>query len=141
MAQNIQWTSKVVVDGKTEMSLSRSISVEALDSIKVTILGSGSIDGPDTDREVEVQPSTTDGQVKFLAITSERFGDDANFLSYKVNSSGNPAITLDQPVVLGGEGGVSILDPAPTSLFFSSTFVQDVTIHIVVGRDATPISI
>jgi len=138
MAQNIQWTSNVIVDGSTEMSLSRSISVEALDSIKVTILGSGSVGGPDTDREVEVQPSTTSGQVKFLAITSDRFGDAANFLSYKVNSNASPAITLDQPVVLAGEGGVSVMDSAPTSLFFSSTIVQDATIHIVVGRDATP---
>lgn len=137
MAQNIQWTTKVLVDGSTEMSLSRSISVEALDSIKVTILGSGN-GTPDENREVEVQPSTTSGQVKFLAITADRFGDASKFLSYKVNSSANPAITLDQPVVLAGEGGVSVLDPAPTSLFFSSTYVQDVTIHIVVGRDATP---
>lgn len=138
MAQIIQWTSKVMVDGIAEMSLSRSISVEALDTIKITVLGSGSLGGPDTDKEVEVQPSTTGGQVKFLAITSDRFGDDTNFLSYKVNASGSPAITLDQPVILGGEGGVSILDPAPISLFFSSTIVQDATIHIVVGRDATP---
>lgn len=138
MTQIIQWTSKAMVDGITEMSLSRSISVEALDTIKITVLGSGSAGGPDTDKEVELQPSSTSGQVKFLAITSDRFGDAANFLSYKVNVSGNPAITLDQPVLLGGEGAVSILDPAPVSLFFSSTIVQDATIHIVIGRDATP---
>jgi hypothetical protein len=114
------------------------VSVEAVGTIKATVRGSGTTGGPDTDMEVEVQPSTTAGQVKFLAIASDRYGDDSNFLSYKVNSDANPAIRLDQPITLAGTGAVSALDAAPTSLFFSSTLVQDATIHIVVGRDATP---
>ena len=138
MAQTIQWKSEVTVGGKIEMSLSRSIPAEALDTIKITVLGSGSTGGPDTDKKVEVQPSAIAGQVKFLAITSDLFGDDTHFLTYKVNADTNPPTVLDQPVVLGGEGGVSLLDPSPTSLFFSSTMVADATIHILVGRDATP---
>ncbi|HHM04196.1 MAG TPA: hypothetical protein ENJ19_00445 [Gammaproteobacteria bacterium] len=137
MAQTIQWTSTVVVGGNTAMSLSRAISVEAVDIIKITVRGSGTTGGPDTDKEVEVQPGGA-GQVKFLAISADRFGDDLNFLSYKVNSSANPSFQLDQPITLAGTGAVSALDNAPGSLFFSSTLVQDATIHIVVGRDATP---
>jgi hypothetical protein len=138
MTQNIQWASTVMVGGNTEMSLSRSLSVEAVDTIKVDVRGTSTAGGPDTDKEVEVQPGATAGQVKFLAITSDRFGDNTNFLSYKVNSAANPSLRLDQPITLAGTGAVSALDSAPTSLFFSSTLAQDATIHIVVGRDATP---
>ena len=137
MTQTIQWNAKVTVGGNTQLALSRSISVEAVDTIKVTVRGTATPGGPDTDMEVEVQPGAA-GQVKFLAISSDRFGNDTNFLSYKVNADTNPAFRLDQPVVLAGTGAVSALDSAPARLFFSSTIAQDTMIHIVVGRDATP---
>jgi hypothetical protein len=138
MAQSIQWTGKVVADGKTEMSLTRSISVEAIETIKVILLGSGSTGGPDTDREIEIQPSSTPDQVSFVAIASDSYGDVATHIDYKVNSAANPAIRLDQPVTLIGAGAVSLLDSTLNSLFLTSTLVEDATIHIVVGRDATP---
>jgi hypothetical protein len=138
MAKIIQWTSTVVTDGKTEMSLSRSLSVEAIGTIEVTIRGSGATGTADTDKEVEIQPSTTPDQVKFLAIASDRYGDDSNFLEYKANSAAASPIRLDNPITLAGAGAVSVLDSVLTSLFFSSTMVEDATIQIVVGRDATP---
>lgn len=138
MSQNVQWTSTVVIGGKTEMSVVRSLAVEAVDIIEVTVQGSGAATGPDTDKQIELQPSTIANQVKFLAIASNRYGDDTKFLEYKVNSTGGSAIRLDQPITLAGTGAVSSLDSNVTALFFTSTLVEDATIRIIVGRDATP---
>ena len=138
MAKSIQWTATVQVGGQTELSLSRVTAVEAVDSVDVEILGTADTDGPDADREVEIQPSSLAGQVTFLAISADNYGDDTHFLSYKVNGTGNPSFRLDQPLVLFGSGAVSALDDAPASLFVTSSLSQNATLRVLVGRDATP---
>jgi len=132
MSKVIQWKLNVQVAGGPGISASRSLEVEAYDLISVNVLAITS--PPDTDKAVDVQPGEA-GQVKFLAITSDRYGEG---LTYKVNDAGNPSIALDQPQVLVGEGAVGLLDPAPTKLFFSTTLSQDASVQILVGRDATP---
>jgi hypothetical protein len=87
---------------------------------------------------VGLQPGETAGQVKFLMITAKPYRDSSgNSLTYTVND-GTTGITLDAPQVLVGSGGVALLDSAPKSLSFTSTLSQDVSIQILVGRDATP---
>lgn len=139
MPERINWKMDVQVSGGPKISASQSIAVEAYDSIKVTVLGT--VSGPDTVKEVQVQPGSS-GQVSFLAITSDRYDTG---LTYSVNEDTNPSIVLDRPHILFGQGAVGLLNPdhtddtfAPTSLFFSSTISEDTEIHILVGRDATP---
>lgn len=132
MSKVIQFKFNVQLAEGPGISASRSLEVEAYDLINVNVLSTTS--PPDTDKEIDVQPGGA-GQVKFLAITSDRYGDG---LTYKVNAAANPRITLDQPHVLVGEGAVGLLDPAPTKLFFSTTLSQDASVQILVGRDATP---
>lgn len=122
----------VQIAGGPGISANRSLEVEAYDIINVDVRATAS--PPDTDKEIDVQPGGA-GQVKFLAITSDRYGDG---LTYKVNSAGNPSIALDQPHVLAGEGAVGLMDSAPTKLFFSTTLTEDASVLILVGRDATP---
>ncbi len=133
MSENISWSLNVQVSGGPKISVSQAISVEAYDSIKVTVLGT--TPGPaDSDKEVEVQPGGV-GQVSFLTVTSNRYDSG---LTYKVNSNANPSIVLDKPHILAGQGAVGLLDAAaPTSLFFSSTIAENAEIHILVGRKAT----
>jgi hypothetical protein len=135
MAHSIQWSLSIKINGGPQLSSSKAIDVEAYDSIRVTILGTGNPGGPDVDKEVEIQPGSAGGQVTFLAITSDRYDPT---LTYKVNADTNPAIALDQPHVLVGEGAVALLDPAPTRLFFSSSIAQNTEVQILAGRDATP---
>lgn len=134
MSERIDWVLNVQVSGGPKISASQSIAIEAYDSIKVTVLGTGDPSGADTDKRVDVQPGGS-GQVSFLAITSNRYHSN---LTYKVNSDANPSISLDRPHILAGQGAVGLLDPAPTSLFFSSIIAENAEIHILVGRDATP---
>jgi hypothetical protein len=137
MAHTIQVVTTIKINGSQVTSLSRSIEVEATDSITINVRGTADASGPDTDKEVELQPTSTSGQVTFIGITADRY--DAN-LKYKVNAIGNPEVPLDQPQVLLGEGAVGLLDntEAPTSLFFSSNIAENAEIQILVGRDATP---
>lgn len=126
----IAYQSNVRIPNGPGVSSSRSVEVEAFDLIEVE-LASGA-----ADVEVEMQPGGA-GQVKFLAITSSRYGSE---LSYKVNSAAaTKTHALDQPHLLAGDGAVAMLDAAPESLFMSNAFADaDVNVQILVGRDATP---
>jgi hypothetical protein len=137
MAHSIQVVTTIKINGSQVASFLRDIEVEATDSIAVDVRGTADASGPDTDKEVELQPASTSGQVAFIGITADRY--DAN-LKYKVNAIGNSEIPLDQPQVLLGNGAVGLLDTtaAPTKLFFSSTITENAEIQILVGRDATP---
>ncbi len=137
MAYTIQVVTTIKINGSQVTSYLRDIEVEATDSITVDVLGTADASGPDTDKEIELQPTSTSGQVTFIGITADRY--DAN-LKYKVNATDNSEVPLDQPHVLLGKGAVGLLDTAeaPTSLFFSSTIAENAEIQILVGRDATP---
>jgi len=137
MAQNILWKNTIQVDGGLNISFVRSIEVEAYDSISVEIEGSDDDEGADSGKEIEIQPGEDAGQVKFIAIISDRYDEN---LTYKVNDNevATSAHELNQPHVLAGEGAVGIMDAAPQSLFFTSGIAENANVSILVGRDATP---
>ena len=88
-----------------------------------------------TDLEVNIQPAGA-GLAQFLSITSSAYDST---ITYKVNSAASTdVLPLDGPHLLIGAGAVSLLDEEPTALFFSNSSGADVTIDILVGRDATP---
>jgi len=126
----IAYQATVAVPNGPSISSSRSVEVEAFDLVEVELAAGAA------DVEVEVQPGAA-GQVKFLAVTSTRYGPE---ISYKVNSaSATETHSLDQPHVLAGEGAVSMLDAAPEKLFMSNASTDtDVTVQVLAGRDATP---
>lgn len=127
MPNNITWKVQASVAGGPSTSSSQSIPIEAYDRIEVEV------EDGDTDEEVEIQPGGA-GQVRFLQITSTTYGSN---LSYKVNATVNPPHELDRPLVLAGDGAVGLLDPAPTSLFFTNSLGSSATVHVLVGRNAT----
>ena len=92
-----------------------------------------------SDQPVELQPSESAGQVKFLLVASDWYGE---VLAYKVNSDTGTSFELDEPHVLTGEGATAMLDPVPKQLFFSNTTseagARDANVQILVGRDVTP---
>lgn len=135
MPEKIHVTIDVQVVGGPKLSVSLEQEVEAYDKIQV------SVEKNATNKEVELQPSSSSGQVKFLMISltdSNNYGDQ---VTYKVNSSDPSAqtIPLDAPQVLIGAGGVKmLLDAPPQSLFFTNNLNEDISVQILVGRDATP---
>lgn len=128
MAETITYSVSVQVVSGPKISASSSVSVEAYDKTSVTIAAG------DTDTEVNIQPGGA-GLASLVVITASEY--DAT-LTYKVNSDTGTEIELDGPHVLVGAGAVALLDPAPASLFFSNGLTEDVTVSVLVGRDATP---
>ncbi len=139
MTEKITYSINVQVADGPRISESRTLELEAYDKIHLDL-------SSDATNEVEVnlQPGG-EGLAKFLVITASCYGDK---LTYKVNEAAdtnNPdpdLIPLDGPQLFAGEGAVDLLASSPTEpptkFFFTNSTGEDVTIQILVARDATP---
>ena len=127
MTETIKYSLNFQVVGGTSVPISSEVAVDAYAKIQVAVPAGT------TDLTINLQPDG-DNLAEFLLIKSSVYGDD---LTYKVNTSTTP-IVLDGPHVFIGNGAVSILDASPTQLLFSNGLTGDVTIDILLGRDATP---
>ena len=123
----ISWRLDVSVAGGPSAVVAQSVSAEAYDKIVVEL-----VDGA-PEQTVEIGAAT--GDVLLLLITSTEYGSD---LSYKVNATGNPAHVLDGPLHLAGSGAIDLLGFSPTALLFTNSLGTNVTVEILVARDATP---
>ena|SRR2546423_5850467 len=131
MAQIIV-SANVVVPNGPSFAFSQTLEVEAYDRIDVSVPAAPAT----TNKKVELLGGT--GEVQFIAITSDWFGDD---LTYKINSNAAATVArkLNQPHLFVGTGAVSLFDAAPKTLFFSNAAPgQDANVQILIGRDATP---
>lgn len=130
MAETITWNHVVQVGTGVQVSTSQAVPVDAYDVVEVE-LADGS-----ADVEVQVQPGSSPGLVKFLAITSSAYHAA---LTYAVNGAGATPRMLDAPHIFAGPGAIELLDATPPeTLFFSNATGADVVVKIVAGRDATP---
>lgn len=134
MAEKINVTLNVQVVGGPRISSSLNGEVEAYDKIDFTV-GAG-----ETDIGVDVQPSAA-AQIKLLMIglsDPKQYGTE---VTYKINDTTATATTvkLDAPQLFMGKGAVGLLGLTdPTRLFFSNSLTEDISVQILVGRDATP---
>ena len=134
MAQ-IMVKANVVVPNGPQFAFNQTLDVDAYDKIDVTV------PADPNSKKVELQPGAA-GQVQFIAIVSDWYGDD---LSFKINvgtAANTDVFTLDRPLLFMGGGAVALFDPAPKLLFFnngtSGATAKDANIQILIGRDATP---
>ena len=127
MTETIKYSLNFQVVGGTSVPISSEMAVDAYEKIQVAVPAGT------TNLTLNLQP---DGArlADFLLIKSSAYGDT---LTYKVNTSTTPII-LNGPHVFIGNGAVAILDSSPTKLLFSNGLTSDVTIDILLGRDATP---
>jgi len=129
MSEKITYSFSAQVANGPRVQESGTLEVEAYDKTQVSVADAAA------DLEVNIQPDGA-GLAQFLAITATAYHKD---LTYKVNSASSATeIALNGPQVLVGTGVVGLLDAAPTKLFFSNGTGADVTVNILVGRDATP---
>ena len=138
MPESILVALNISVAGGPKLAGPQTIGVDAYDKIKVNIeAGDANEDGeiePVT-KMVDVQPGAA-GKVQFLFINSDEFSTAApdKKLNYKVNTMPTQ-IELDAPLLLVGDGAVSLLGEAPGKLTFTSTLGKPVNIEILVGRN------
>lgn len=128
MPETINWTVSLQVPGGPRLGQSDALAVEAYDKISVTLEAGAS------DVDVEVQPSSTAGQVSLLALMASAYAPELTFSA----DGGSTTRPLVAPVCLIGAGAVSLLDATPQQLQLANRTDDPVTVDIVVGRDATP---
>lgn len=133
MPTTLQAILRVEVTGAGTESATQALDAEAYDKIHITV-PTGS---PGT-ATVEVQPGGA-GQAQLLLLTASRYpldGTGAAELTYEVDGSGT-AIDFDAPLLLVGSGALSLLG-AVNTIDFSNSSDADLTVTLLVGRDATP---
>lgn len=121
MPESISWTLNVQVVGGPKISAFDTLVVDAYDKIEAVIHANGSA-------MVNVQPGD---DAQFLLITASSYEN----LTYQVDASGT-GINLDGAHVLIGAGAVSLLGATQNQFEFTNTGGQDVTVSILVGRNA-----
>ncbi len=138
MAESITYSINVSVAGGPRVSDSRSVSLEAYDKVNLMVPASTPPSGAGL--EANIQPGGQ-GLAKLLVITASAYED----MSYRINDATTQEIQLDGPQFFSGEGGVGLLyepplsdaSPAPpTTLFFYNAGSEDVTVEVLVARDA-----
>ncbi len=128
MPETIRYSLSFQVIGGTSVLVAGDLTADAVEKIQVVVPAAA------TDLTVNLQPGGAK-LGRFLAIKASAYSQD---LTYKVNEDTAAPICLDAPHVFIGEGAVAILGDEPTLLLFSNAAAADVTIDILLGRDATP---
>jgi hypothetical protein len=124
---NITWQFQAAIPGGPAFTFTQpAIAVQAYDVAFATIAaGASNID-------VNVQPSSTTGDVVLVVVNSDQF--DVG-LTYTVDG-GAASHALDAPHLLLGSGAVGFMNAGapPQKLTFSSTLTRDANVQVVVGR-------
>jgi hypothetical protein len=123
----ITWQFQATIPGGPAFTLSQPpIEVLAYDVATAKVAGSAS------GVAVNVQPSSTTGDVVFVVVTSDVY--DAK-ITYTVDGS-SAVHELDGPHVLLGAGAVGFMNGGtpPQTLTFANTLATDVNVQVVVGR-------
>ena len=124
---NITWQFQAAIPGGPAFAISQPpIPVQAYDVASATIAaGASNVD-------VNVQPSSTTGDVVFVVVNSDQY--DAG-LTYVVDG-GSATHALDAPHVMLGSGAVGFMNAGapPQKLTFTSTLTKDANVQVVVGR-------
>lgn len=119
----IKYAVDVQVTGGPRLNFNDKIEVDAYDRLDVVVPKGGA------EKTVEVQPGAA-GAVRLLVIRSSDASADVSF------KNGAGFVGLENPVLLAG-GAVGMLDAAPQEMKFKNETDADVTVTIIVGRDAT----
>lgn len=130
MSQKITWSVKAAVADGPRLSVSQTVGIDAYGKIREVVDAATGSPGTST---IDLQPSGQAGAVRFLAITSDRYGKD---LSFSVLNGGVSDVVLEGPLVLVGDGIDALLQKVPKRLTFSNGMDDAATIEIIVGREA-----
>lgn len=128
MTEKITYSITAQVAGGPKLAAANTLEVEAYDKTQITLAAGA------TNRTVNIQPGGA-GLTQFVAITASQYN---TALTYRVNEVAATAIPLTAPHLFIGAGAVGLLNAAPATLLFSNGTTGDITVDILVGRDATP---
>lgn len=126
---NVSLSVSVQPEGQTAQVEQSVFSVEALDTITVVVPASAS------DMQIDLSPGT-EPAIQLVVIRSSAYSSD---LTYKVHAATEDPIQLQYQAVFTGQQDLLAGSGVPfDKLFVSNGGVDDVTLSILCGRDATP---
>ena len=129
MTESIQINTSVRFPGGLTVSDAQPVTVDAYDSVQVTI-------PKNTIKTVQIQPAKTE-QIKFLLIKADPYVPQ---LDYAPRCSEKPAeyqwIKLESLQIFASAGLLSLLQKSPMALEVRNQSSQDTIIQVLVGRDA-----
>ena len=122
---NITGQFSATVPGGPALSLKLQIPYQSYDVTSAPIAANAA------NVVLDVQPSTTPGDVVFVVVYSDLYGAG---LTYEVDGGGT-AYALDAPHLMMG-GAVNYMNAVapPQKLTFTSTLAKDANVTVVVGR-------
>lgn len=120
MSETINWSFKVQIPGGPSQIYTGTLEADAYDKLESVISAGASA-------TLAVQPSAG---AKFILVTASKYEN----LTYKVD--GGSDITLDGPHILIGAGAAALLGVNQQSFEFANADAADITINILVARDA-----
>lgn len=123
MSEVITYLFKTLVTNGPSVVANGTLFVDAYDKLEAIAPASDSV-------AVDVQPGSG-GQL--LAISASAYEN----LTYEVDSSGT-SIPLDGPLQLIGAGAIGLLGSTQNRFESSNAGTVDITVSILVGRNATP---
>jgi hypothetical protein len=126
MAETINWSVAFDVVLGPRIAASDTQTVDAYDKISLQLAAAA------TDIDVDVQPSTSAGDVQMLVIVASSYEAKVTFSA----DAGATKFTMDGPVVLIGSGPVGLLADPPKTLRFANPDADPVDVEILVGREA-----
>ena len=134
---NINVTQKCEIRSGEVIQESISYAGDAYDVLDIVV--------PQSTADLEVELYGAGSECSLLAILIPNGvypmdGDDPK-VSYKIADAENAATPLGNMHLFTGRGAIQALMEGaaePTKLFFSNEHTEDVTVKVLVGRDATP---
>lgn len=125
MPHTIKVRLTVTVDRGPQVAASHVLELDAYDTLDVVIPNDGSAHG------VEVQPDDGD-QLRLLLVSASGYDPP---LTWEADGSGTTH-ELDEPLLLAGESVAGLLGTPGNTIAFTNGGGDEVTVHILVGRDA-----
>jgi hypothetical protein len=128
MPETMNWSFSIEAVQGPRISGSDALQVDAYDKVSVEL------DAGATNVNVQIQPADAAGRVQLLVIRSSAYDPAITFSA----DAGATSFALDGPVVLVGNGPVTLLAVAPQTLRLANGTADGITVDVLVGRDSAP---
>jgi hypothetical protein len=131
MSEKIDWSLNVQVSGGPRIFKSDSLSVDAYDKFEVTV--------PETNGKMNVMVQPGDASlVQFVLIASDNYENLTCIIdpdSDPAKPSGGPKFKMNQPVMLIGQGAVSLLGTGQKVFEFDNASISKASVVMLIGRN------
>ncbi|MGZ5441098.1 MAG: hypothetical protein ACXW5U_05035 [Thermoanaerobaculia bacterium] len=130
MPHEIVYSGSAVASSGARLAFTRKVAVEGCNVIVATVA---------TGDTVDVDLGVGASALQLLGVRSTDYNPDPAAPTLTMKIGGGAARPFDQPLLIAGAVAADLLGATPSLAFTNNLFpAKDVTVEIIVGRDATP---